>query len=89
FYYFIRILEKVLTYSYALYNSCIKIYRKRSITKKNTYELGKYIIYRDSSRSIFRFVPPTTRIRILSIDRGGIRGIIPLIFLKYFNYSLI
>lgn len=36
----------------------------------------------------FRFVPPTAGIRMLSIDGGGVRGVIPLVFLQQLDRTL-
>lgn len=37
---------------------------------------------------IFRFVPPTAGARVLSLDGGGVRGVIPLIFLSHLQSLL-
>ena len=37
---------------------------------------------------IFQFVPPTAGIRILSVDRGSVREVIPLTFLQHLNSLL-
>ena len=81
--------EKVLDCSYAFCNICIKIYGRRlSLTKYNYYLLF-YVLYALLYRaSDFQFVPPSAGIRILSIDGGGIRGVISFIFLMYIKQAL-
>jgi len=81
--------KKVLDYSYALYNICIKTYRRQSSLTKYNYYLLSYILYTSPYRaSNFQFIPPSTSIRILSIDSRGIRGVISLIFLIYIKQTL-
>ena len=81
--------KKVLDCGYALYNICIKIYRRRLSSTKYNYHLSSYILYALPYRvSNFQFMPPSTSIYILSIDSGGIRGVISLIFLIYIKQTL-
>lgn len=86
---FMRMPEKVLICGHALCDACIKIYGRRSASEKNTFELSECILcgvcYQNS---VFRFVPPTAGFRILSLDGGGIRGVIPLIFLQHLQSEL-
>jgi hypothetical protein len=82
-------LEKVLVCGHALCDVCIKIYGRRSISEKNTYELSECILCGVSyQNSIFRFVPPTAGIRVLSLDGGGIRAVILLTYLVYLQQAL-
>lgn len=81
--------EKVLNYSYILYNIYIKIYGRRSSLIKYNYYLLSYILCTSPYRVFnFQFMPPSTNIRILSIDGGGIRGVISLIFLIHIKQAL-
>ena len=81
--------KKVLNCSHTLYNICIKIYRRQlSLIKYNYYFLFYVLcasLYRASN---FQFMPPSTSIYILSINGGGIRGVISLIFLIYIEQAL-
>jgi len=84
-----RMPEKVLDYSYALYNIYIKIYRRRlSLIKYNYYLLSCVLCALPYRASNFQFMPPSASICILSIDGGGIRGVISLIFLIYIKQTL-
>ncbi|KAF2278979.1 FabD/lysophospholipase-like protein [Westerdykella ornata] len=86
---FMRMPEKVLVCGHALCDICIKIYGRRSQSEKNTFELPACILCGVTyGNSAFRFVPPTAGIRVLSIDGGGIRGVIPLVFLKHIETML-
>lgn len=80
---FLRMPEKVLACGHALCDSCVKIFGARSRTEKNSYELSECVICGVSyQKVVFRFVPPTAGIRRLSVDGGGVKGIIPLMFLQ-------
>ena len=86
---FMRMPEKVLPCGHALCDPCIRALGIRSRFEKNTYDVPECILcgvnYRNST---FRFIPPTAGIRILSVDGGGVRGVIPLAFLKHIDSLL-
>jgi patatin-like phospholipase/acyl hydrolase len=84
-----RMPEKVMACGHALCDSCIKIFGQRSYSERNTFELSECLLCGVSySSSAFRFVPPTAGIRALTLDGGGVRGVIPLKFLEYIEKTL-
>jgi hypothetical protein len=84
-----QMLEKVVPCGHALCNSCVKIFSVRSKTKKNSYKLLACPICGVNYQEVaFRFVPPTTSIRRLCVDGGGVKGIIPLVFLQHIDALL-
>lgn len=85
---FMRMPEKVLACGHALCDPCIKIYGPRVPSKRNTHKLSQCILCGVYQNSVFRFVPPTAGIRTLSVDGGGVRGIIPLTFLRHLDVIL-
>ncbi|EOA89665.1 uncharacterized protein SETTUDRAFT_37330 [Exserohilum turcica Et28A] len=86
---FMRMPEKVLPCGHALCDPCIRALGIRSHIDKNTYEIPECILCGVNYRySIFHFIPPTAGIRILSVDGGGVRGVIPLAFLKHLDLLL-
>jgi hypothetical protein len=81
-----RMPEKVLTCGHALCDPCIKIFGTRSLSEKNTYEVPACILCGvNYQNAVFRFVPPTAGIRMLTVDGGGIRGVIPLMYLQHLD----
>jgi len=75
-----RIPQYILNYGYLVYNTCVKTFRKGALGTKYKFTILEYILYRASSLTIL-IKPLTYRVRILSINGGGIRGVVPLEFL--------
>ena len=63
-----------------MYNIYVKTFSKGVLGTKYKFTISEYILYRASSLTIL-IKPPTYRVRILSINGGGIRGVVPLEFL--------
>lgn len=81
--------EKVIACGHALCDSCIQIFGTRSRAERNSYELSECVLCGVSyQKAVFRFVPPTAGIRRLSVDGGGVKGIIPLMFLQHIDTLL-
>ncbi|KAF1359294.1 FabD/lysophospholipase-like protein, partial [Lizonia empirigonia] len=86
---FVQMPEKVIACAHALCDSCIKIFGTRSRAERNSYELSECVLCGVSyQKAVFRFVPPTAGIRRLSVDGGGVKGIIPLMFLQHIDTLL-
>jgi len=64
-----------------VYNTCVKIFRKGVLGAEYKFIILKYILCRAGSLIIL-IKPPTYRVRILGIDSGGTRGVVPLEFLN-------
>jgi hypothetical protein len=72
-----------------LCDNCIKIFGIRSLIDRNEYSVSRCVLCDHVHESrIFRFIPPTAGIRILSLDGGGIRGIITLTVLLHLEKEL-
>ncbi|ORX91556.1 hypothetical protein BCR34DRAFT_501395, partial [Clohesyomyces aquaticus] len=74
--------EKVMACGHTLYNTCIRIYSQRSILEQNTYAFSNCLLCGVQGNMIFRLVPPSAGIRVLSLDGGGIQAVVPLVFLS-------
>lgn len=81
--------EKVLDCGHAYCDNCVRTFGCKSPTDGNTYVVSSCLMCGSghSSRK-FRFIPPTAGVRILSLDGGGVRGIVLLSALRYLDSEL-
>jgi hypothetical protein len=79
----LRAPEKVLACGHALCNVCISTLGVRSLEDKYTFILNRCpLCGTRCDYTEFQLVPPTAGIRLLSLDGGGIKGIISLVILR-------
>jgi len=62
-------------------NTYVKIFRKGVLGAKYKFTILKYILYRAGSLTVL-IKPLTYRVRILGINGGGTKGVVPLEFLN-------
>jgi hypothetical protein len=80
--------EKVLDCGHAICDNCIKVFGSKSSASSYTYSLPSCLICEKPHMRVFNFIPPTAGARILTLDGGGIRGIITLIVLTHLEQEL-
>ena len=74
--------ENVLTCGHSICDACVHIFADPLAFAEYQYCIGKCLLCRSGSLNVILH-PPTAGYRLLSVDGGGIRGVIPLEFLKY------
>lgn len=85
----LRSSEKVLQCDHAICDTCIKIFGVPSQTERYAFSIHECMLCGVATGELtFHFLPPTAGIRILTLDGGGVRGIIPLVFLEHLEKSL-
>lgn len=81
--------EKVFDCGHAICNLCIRRLGQRARNEKHTFRITECVLCgQTQSKATFSLIPPTAGIRILCIDGGGIRGVIPLTFLQFMEKEL-
>lgn len=78
--------EKVLTCGHSICDNCLKVYGSREYL--NSFQIRMCPLCDHSCDQTFRVIPSTAGVRLLSVDGGGIRGIIPIIFLRQLESNL-
>lgn len=85
----LRTPEKMLDCGHALCDICVRRLGRRVPGCKLSTILSKCPLCGIPHSNIpFRHTPPTAGIRVLCLDGGGIKGIIPLIFLQHLQKKL-
>jgi len=72
--------EHVLTCGHAVCDTCVRIFGQALPASEYHYSIHTCILCRSGSLTA-RLKPPTAGYRILSVDGGGPRGVIPLEFM--------
>lgn len=82
--------EKVFDCGHSICNVCVRRFGDSSRSEKHAFVLTSCILCGQiHAESLFRLTPPTAGIRILCIDGGGVRGVIPLTFLQHIEQELV
>lgn len=74
--------DKVLTCGHAVCNDCISAFGTRSPDERHSFRISFCMLCGDPNEGpCLQLIPPTAGVRILSLDGGGVRGIISLVIL--------
>ena len=80
--------EHVMTCGHAICDTCLVIFGRRIVNWPCHYQLDSCILCTNGASVTARLKPPTAGARILSIDGGGVRGIVPLEYLNLLQQML-
>jgi hypothetical protein len=83
--------EKVFQCGHAICDVCVRRFGKSTLTAKHSFTIPFCVLCGcDQPRDcrVFQLAPPTAGIRTLCVDGGGVRGVIPLMFLKHLEDEL-
>ncbi|KAI9777798.1 MAG: hypothetical protein M1839_008593 [Geoglossum umbratile] len=84
-----RMPEKVFTCGHALCDTCVQVFGTALKKEPYSYLINLCLLCgANNGNRKFRYQPPTAGLRILCLDGGGIKGIIPLIVLAHIQKEL-
>jgi len=70
----------MLSCGHLVYNTCVKTFGKGMLSTKYKFTISECILCRSGFFTAL-IKPPTCGVRILGINSGGTRGVVPLEFL--------
>ncbi|KAL5400585.1 hypothetical protein PMIN03_012258 [Paraphaeosphaeria minitans] len=83
--------EKVFECGHAICNVCVRRLGQRSTLSRHSFLLPECKLcgrLQSSEKNTFDLVPPSAGLRVLSIDGGGVRGVIPLVHLDHIDKEM-
>ncbi|KAH0542474.1 hypothetical protein FGG08_003145 [Glutinoglossum americanum] len=84
-----RMPEKVFTCGHGLCDTCVQVFGTALKREPYSYLINLCLLCGANNRNRkFRYQPPTAGLRILCLDGGGIKGIIPLVVLVHIQQEL-
>lgn len=74
--------EHVLNCGHSMCDNCVRIFGQPLNSSHNTFQISSCIICDIDTNLLVQLKPPTAGLRILTVDGGGVRGVVPLEFLR-------
>jgi hypothetical protein len=84
----LRMPEKVLSCGHSICEICLQLFGSNGQSGDHTFHLEDCPVCGKFTNRSFRLVPPNAGTRLLSIDGGGVRGVISIIFLRHLHQQL-
>jgi hypothetical protein len=88
---FMCVPEKVFQCGHAICNTCVRRFGHNVTGSRHSFRMLQCILcgfYQTQKKTIFHLLPPTAGLRVLCLDGGGVRGVIPLVFLQHLENDL-
>lgn len=81
-------LEHVFKCRHSICDFCVRTFGLTRITEEHSFTFADGTYCGKSADLLVRLKPPTAGLRLLSVDGGAIKGIVPLEFLNLIQKSL-
>lgn len=84
-----RAREKALDCGHTLCRDCIVTFGHSTPHNRHRYLISRCLICQETVNvPLYRCIPPTAGMRVLSLDGGGVRGVVTLVFLSWMTDRL-
>ena len=81
--------EKVFSCGHAICDLCVRAFGQRNPEYTNSFAFPECMLCGEQNhRLVISLMPPTAGIRLLSLDGGGVRGVVPLVYLEFLQDRL-
>jgi hypothetical protein len=83
--------DKTFECGHAICNTCVRRFSQRCNGDRHSFKMYHCILcgfHQSKERAVFSLLPPTAGLRVLCLDGGGIRGVIPLVFIQHLQNDL-
>lgn len=85
----LRAPEKVFSCGHAICDLCVRTFGQTNPERKDEFAFPNCILCGEQNhKPVISLIPVTAGIRLLSLDGGGIRGVIPLVCLEFIQNRL-
>jgi hypothetical protein len=85
----LRAPEKVFSCGHSICDTCVRAFGQRNSEERNSFSFSRCILCDgQNNKAEISLTPFTAGVRLLSLDGGGVRGVIPLVFLQHLEESL-
>jgi hypothetical protein len=85
----LRAPEKVFSCGHSICDTCVRTFGKKKSEERNSFSFSHCILCGEQNKKAdISLTPFTAGVRLLSLDGGGVRGVIPLVFLQHLEGSL-
>lgn len=85
----LRAPEKVFSCGHAICDLCVRTFGQTNPECKDEFSFPNCMLCGEQNhKPVISLIPATAGVRLLSLDGGGIRGVIPLVYLQFLQESL-
>lgn len=84
----VRMPQHVLACGHSICDECVKIFGRAVVGNEYQFTMPLCLLCSEKAKVLIQLKPPTAGVRMLAIDGGGTRGVIPLEYLRQIDQAL-